>query len=110
MATLNTSDTNKCHYLEDEDLWITCKGRLTFVALARKFKSKKSTRPNDEGQYAIGLAIPPPREHQAAAQGRRRSGRCEVEGLRSLFRTEGEEQGRAQSDRRRGGSARIRLH
>jgi len=46
-------------YIEAEDLWMTPKGRLTFVALARKFKSKKSTRVDDEGSYNATLILPP---------------------------------------------------
>ena len=49
----------KCHYDENEKVWITPKGRSNFVALVRKFKSKKSTRKDDEGQFAISLIFPP---------------------------------------------------
>lgn len=54
-----TTNTKITHYVEDEDLYILPKGRMNFVALARKFKNKKSTRENDEGQFVVSCIIPP---------------------------------------------------
>lgn len=53
------SNIRKSHYDEDEDVYITCKGRSTFVALSRKFKSKKSKKVDDAGKFAVELIFPP---------------------------------------------------
>jgi len=54
-----TTNTKITHYIEDEDTYILPKGRMNFVALARKFKNKKSTRKDDEGQFVVSVIIPP---------------------------------------------------
>lgn len=56
---MSIADLTKWHYVEAEDVWVTPRGRSNFVALARKFKNKKSTRKDDEGQYAVSLILPP---------------------------------------------------
>ena len=49
----------KTHLLDaDERRFITPKGRMTFVAFAKKFKNKDAA-PDDKGQYAGALIIPP---------------------------------------------------
>ncbi len=47
-------DLNKWTYIEDEDRWMTPKVRLTFVALAKKFKAKDA-KPEDEGSYCASF-------------------------------------------------------
>ena len=49
-----TTDLKKWHYIESEDRWMSPKGRLVFVALAKKFRSKDA-KPDDEGQYASSI-------------------------------------------------------
>ena len=47
------------HPLPGEDFkFITPKGRMTFVAIAEKFRGKDA-KPEDEGQYAVALVFPP---------------------------------------------------
>lgn len=53
-----TKDLTKCHYIEDENLWITCRGRMSFVALAKKYRSKDA-KAGDEGQFAVTIVTPP---------------------------------------------------
>jgi hypothetical protein len=55
---------DKWTYVEAEGLWMSPKGRSTFVALERKFKNKKSTRADDQGQYAVTLIFPPSIDHK----------------------------------------------
>ena len=43
-------DLKKWTYIEDEDRWMTPKVRLTFVALAKKFK-QKDAKEGDDGSY-----------------------------------------------------------
>lgn len=43
-------DLNKWTYIEDEDRWMSPKVRLTFVAVAKKFKAKDA-KPDDDGSY-----------------------------------------------------------
>lgn len=57
---MSLADTKKCHpHPETEGNVITCRGRSTFVALDRPFKSKKSKNADDKGSYTVALAIPP---------------------------------------------------
>jgi hypothetical protein len=58
-----TSDLNKWHYLEDENIYITPKGRSSFVALVRKFKGKK-TKKDDDGKYAVEISFPTTVDHK----------------------------------------------
>jgi len=51
MSVLKTT-----HKMDDEMNFITPRGRMTFVALDKKFKSKDS-KPGDDGQYAVALLI-----------------------------------------------------
>ena len=51
MSVLKTT-----HKMEDDMNFITPRGRMTFVALDKKFKSKDS-KPGDDGQYAVALLI-----------------------------------------------------
>lgn len=57
-----TTDLKKWHYIESEDRWMSPKGRLVFVALAKKFRSKDA-KPEDEGQYASSLIFAPALNH-----------------------------------------------
>lgn len=53
-----TRDVTRCHWVEDEELIILPKGRLTFVALAKKWRSKDA-KPDEDGQFATTVIIPP---------------------------------------------------
>jgi hypothetical protein len=53
-----TTDTKKCHWIEDEEIWILPKGRLTFVALEKKWRAKDA-KADDNGQYAVSIIVPP---------------------------------------------------
>ncbi len=53
-----TRDVKKTHYVEDEDLLILPKGRMTFVALEKKWRAKDA-KPDDDGQWAVTVIIPP---------------------------------------------------
>ena len=53
-----TKDLNVCHYVDGESLWITARGRMSFVALAKKYRSKEA-KAGDEGQFAVTLLMPP---------------------------------------------------
>jgi hypothetical protein len=57
-----TTDLKKWHYIEDEDRWMSPKGRLVFVALAKKFRSKDA-KPEDEGQFAASMIFAPHLNH-----------------------------------------------
>lgn len=57
-----TTDLKKWHYIESEDRWMTPKGRLNFVALAKKFIGKNA-KPDDEGQYASSIIFAPTLNH-----------------------------------------------
>ena len=53
-----TSDLTKTHYVEAEDIYITPRGRINFVALAKRFKSRQSAK-DSEGQFVLSLCFPP---------------------------------------------------
>lgn len=53
-----TTDLKKWHYLEDEDRWMTPKGRLVFVALAKKFRAKDA-KPDDDGSFCSSIIFAP---------------------------------------------------
>lgn len=55
----NLADVKTAHYVEEDDVVITPRGRMSFVALAKKFKSKTSKNKDDEGKFAVELNIPP---------------------------------------------------
>jgi hypothetical protein len=57
-----TNDLKKWHYIESEDRWMSPKGRLVFVALAKKFIGKNA-KPEDEGQYAASMIFAPHLNH-----------------------------------------------
>lgn len=52
-----TIDLKKCTYVEKTETWITCRGMITFGAIAKKWKDKK--KPDDNGQFALTLICPP---------------------------------------------------
>lgn len=58
-----TTDLKKWHYIESEDRWMSPKGRLTFVALAKKYKNKDA-KEGDEGQYCSSIIFPPTIVHK----------------------------------------------
>jgi hypothetical protein len=51
------SPLKTCHYIEEDGVWVTPKGRGMFVALARKFQ-KKGDGP-DKAKYAFEIMVPP---------------------------------------------------
>lgn len=57
-----TTDLKKWHYIESEDRWMSPKGRLVFVALAKKFKGKNA-KEGEEGQYASSMIFAPTLNH-----------------------------------------------
>ena len=57
MAT-STRDVKKAHFVEAEGIWILPKGRMTFVALEKKWRAKDA-KADDNGQYATTVIIPP---------------------------------------------------
>lgn len=57
-AKPSTNDLTKSHYIEAKNLFITPKGRSTFVALAKKFKNKDA-KEGDDGAYCVSLCFPP---------------------------------------------------
>lgn len=48
---------NKCMYVEKTQTYITCRGIITFGAIYKKWKDKK--KPDDDGQFALTLILPP---------------------------------------------------
>lgn len=55
----NTADTSRCHpHPENEENVITCRGRVSFIAVDKPFKSKKS-KGDGPGSYTVALAFPP---------------------------------------------------
>lgn len=58
-----TTDLKKWHYIESEDRWMTPKGRLNFVALAKKWRAKNA-KEGDEGQYAASTIFAPTLNHE----------------------------------------------
>lgn len=54
----NVSDTKKCHYNEEKEIWITPKGIVTFAAIEKKWRARDAKK-DDEGQYALTLVVPP---------------------------------------------------
>lgn len=56
---MSFSDLNKWHWDEENSVWITPRGRTTFVAMSKRFKNKNSTRPDDKGQWAVTIILPP---------------------------------------------------
>lgn len=48
---------NKCVYVEKTDTYITCRGIITFGAIAKKWKQKD--KKDDDGQFALTLIFPP---------------------------------------------------
>lgn len=58
----NYNDLKKWHYVEDEDRWMSPKGRLVFVALDKKFRGKDA-KPDDEGQFAASIIFAPHLSH-----------------------------------------------
>ncbi|WP_043688227.1 hypothetical protein, partial [Streptomyces xylophagus] len=57
-----TTDLKKWHYIESEDRWMSPKGRLVFVALAKKFRARDA-KPDDEGQFAASMIFAPHVNH-----------------------------------------------
>ena len=57
-----TTDLKKWHYIESEDRWMSPKGRLVFVALAKKFRVRDA-KPDDEGQFAASMIFAPHVNH-----------------------------------------------
>lgn len=55
----NLADIKTAHYVEEDDVVITPRGRMSFVALSKKFKSKTSKKADDDGKFAVELNIPP---------------------------------------------------
>lgn len=51
------SALKKCHYVEKTGSYLTPAGRITFFAVAEKWKDK--AKPDDKGQYALTLISPP---------------------------------------------------
>ncbi len=50
-------DMSKARYVEKTDTYITCKGIITFAAVAKKWKDKD--KKDDDGQFAVTLIVPP---------------------------------------------------
>jgi hypothetical protein len=50
-------DLSKAIYVQKTDTYVTCQGIISFAAIAKKWKDK--AKPDDDGQFALSLIVPP---------------------------------------------------
>lgn len=83
------SALKKCQYLEKSDSYMTCEGRITFFAVADRWRAKDA-KPDDKGQYALTLIFPPDSDLSLIKQAAEKAAREEwgdkmPKGLKSPF-------------------------
>lgn len=80
-------ELNKCTYVEKTETYITCRGIITFGAIAKKWKDKNKA--DDDGQFAITLIFPPDSDlsvlKDAAASAAKEKFGAKAKGIKTPF-------------------------